>query len=119
MPTALVAEDEMLVRELIIDDLTHAGFAVTAVNTADTALAALQEGAPIDLLFTDIRMPGEIDGWELGRQALELHPQIKVVYATGYSDRDVMLTLRERRIAKPYRYDDVITTLRSLGLMQA
>ena len=119
MPTALVAEDEMLVRELIIDDLTHAGFAVTAVNSADKALAALEAGGPIDLLFTDIRMPGVLDGWELGRKALELHPGIKVVYATGYSDRDVTLTLRERRIAKPYRYDDVIPTLRSLGLMRA
>lgn len=107
----------MLIRELVIDELTDAGFAVTAVNNADDALAALEAGAPADLLFTDIRMPGTIDGWELGRMALALRPDIKVIYATGYNDGDAALSSRERRIIKPYGHEEVIALLKSFDLL--
>ena len=117
MPIALIAEDELLIRELVTEDLTDAGFAVTAVNNAANALAALEDGAPVDLLFTDIQMPGPMDGWELGRKALAMRPEIKVIYSTGYSDRTDDLSSRERCITKPYRYDDVIALLKDLDLV--
>ena len=117
MLKALVAEDEMLIRELIVEDLTDAGFTVTAVDAAEEALSAIEQDGSFDLLFTDIRMPGSLDGWELGRRALELSPGLRVVYATGYSDNVQQLSARERRIAKPYRYEEVVAILRSLDLL--
>ena len=78
MPTALVAEDELLIRELVAEELGDAGFEVVAVGTADAAYARIEEGLVPDLLFTDIRMPGTIDGWELGRRARAAVPGVRI-----------------------------------------
>ena len=117
MPHALIAEDEMLIRELIAEDLGDAGFSVTAFASADDAAAAMGPCGPIDLLFTDVRMPGAIDGWELGRRARALHPGLKVIYATGYSEGVPTLAEGERRLEKPYRYDNLIAVLKDLDLV--
>jgi len=120
MPTALVAEDEILIRELVVEELTDAGFAVKAVGTGDEAFASIERamaaGETFDLLFTDIRMPGTFDGWELGRRARAAAPGIMVIYSTGYSDSNVVLAANERRITKPYRYEELLVVLRELGL---
>ena len=117
MLKALVAEDEMLIRALMLEDLTEAGFSVTAVCTGDEALAMIEQGDRFDLLFTDISMPGAVDGWELGRRARALLPDVKVIYATGHSTGDVVLSPHERQITKPYRYEDVLGVLKDLGLL--
>lgn len=116
MLRALVVEDEMLIRELAVEDLEDAGFAVTAMRNADEALAALDGGATFDLLLTDIRMPGRIDGWELGRRARERHPGMRIVYATGYSEVRNTLSPQERCLNKPFRHQDLLDVLRALGL---
>lgn len=117
MLKALVAEDEMLIRTLILEDLAEAGFSVTAVGSGDEALALLEQGCRFELLFTDIAMPGAIDGWELGRRAHAQLPDVKVIYATGYSDEDTPLSPHERKLTKPYRYEDIIGTLKELRLL--
>jgi CheY-like chemotaxis protein len=116
MPKALLAEDEMLVREVVREDLLDAGFEVTAVGNAHEALAAITEDAGFDLLFTDIRMPGDIDGWELGRRARELIPGLRIIYATGYSETINPLQAHERMVQKPYGFRDMLSRLQSLGL---
>jgi CheY-like chemotaxis protein len=117
MPKALLAEDEMLVREVVAEDLIEAGFEVTAVGNADEALAAIESELSFDLLFTDIRMPGDIDGWELGRRARALIPDLRIVYATGYSETINPLQEHERMVQKPYGYKDMLSRLESLGLV--
>lgn len=117
MLKALVAEDEMLIRQVIIEDLTDAGFSVTAVGSGDEALALVEQGADFHLLFTDIRMPGDIDGWELGRRTRALLPDVRVIYATGYGDEGTPLDEHERKITKPYRYEEILGTLKHLGLL--
>lgn len=116
MLTALVAEDEMLIRELAVEDLGDAGFAVTAVRNGDEALAALDRAEAFDLLCTDIRMPGAIDGWELGARARARFPGLRILYVTGYSETRSALSPHERCIMKPYRRPDLLAALRSLGL---
>ena len=86
MSTVLLVEDELLVRELASEDLGDAGFEVTAASDGDEALGYLREGRRFDLLFTDIRMPGATDGWQLAREARQLLPDIRVIYATGLGD---------------------------------
>jgi CheY-like chemotaxis protein len=112
----LLAEDEMLIRELAAEDLTEAGCEVVSVGSGDEALAVLAADVGFQLLFTDIRMPGEVDGIELARRAKALLPDLPVIYATGYDDPQMELSPRERCIRKPYLFDEVQRLLGELGL---
>lgn len=110
----LLAEDEVLVRELAFEDLTDAGFEVVAARNGDAALAVLQDDRNFDLPFTDIRMPGMLDGWELAVEAKRLVPQLKVIYSTGLDESDQGLDPTDRLIQKPYRLDDLLKLLEEL-----
>lgn len=110
----LLVEDEFLVRELAYEDLTDAGYDVVAAGSGDEALHLLEQNGSFDLLFTDIRMPGEVDGWELGRRARSSNPGLGIVYASGYSDRIKSLDGQERFLKKPYRASEVIAAVREL-----
>ena len=79
----LVVEDEVLVRELIVDVLIDDGFEVHAVADARDALSHLSAAWPVDVLFTDLDLPGDIDGERLAVLARKLRPELAVVYASG------------------------------------
>jgi|SRR5690348_16878891 CheY-like chemotaxis protein len=111
MAKILVVEDEMLVRELALEDLTDAGHEVTAAGSGDEALAILGRDPGYDVLFTDIRMPGNLDGWRLAREAKQLVPEIRVIYATGLNDEAGEMQPGERMLTKPYRKDDLLKAL--------
>ena len=81
--TILVVEDDSAVRDLVIRILSENGFGVLTANSAYDALAILRTRS-VDLLFTDIIMPG-IDGVELAKEARRLRPGLKVMFATGYA----------------------------------
>jgi CheY-like chemotaxis protein len=115
MGRVLLVEDELLVREVAAEDLGEAGFDVTPVSDGDEALAILRDGSEFDLLFTDIRMPGSADGWELARQAKQLIPGLKVIYATGLGDAGDGLDEGECYVRKPYNLKDLRQALHSLG----
>jgi CheY-like chemotaxis protein len=110
----LLAEDEVLVRELAFEDLTDAGFEVVAARNGDAALAVLQDDRGFDLLFTDIRMPGMLDGWELAAEAKRLVPGIKVLYSTGLDESDNGLGPTDRLIVKPYRLEALLGVIEEL-----
>jgi CheY-like chemotaxis protein len=112
---ALLVEDEVLVREVASEDLAEAGFEVTAASDGDEALAILREDSEFQLLFTDIRMPGSADGWELARQAKELIPGLRVIYATGMGDAGDGLGDGECYVRKPYNLKDLRKALNKLG----
>ena len=111
MAKILLVEDEMLIRELALEDLTDAGHEVTAAGSGDEALGILRGDRGYDVLFTDIRMPGEIDGWRLAEEARQLIPALKVVYATGLNDDAELERPEGRMLAKPYRKDDLLSAL--------
>jgi CheY-like chemotaxis protein len=113
--TVLLVEDELLVRELASEDLADAGFEVTQASDGDEALGHLREGRQFDLLFTDIRMPGETDGWELAREARRLIPGLRVIYATGLGEASDGLAAEERYVRKPYSLNDLRKVLGELG----
>ena len=69
---------------LAIEEFEEIGFDVYAANDGTSALEMLEQLDPLDLLFTDIQMPGVSNGWQLGRRARELKPDIAIIYATGY-----------------------------------
>ncbi len=115
-PTILVVEDEPLVRDTIVLELEDAGYAVVEAADGATALALLEGGCDVDLLFTDIRMPGSIDGWQLAERARDLRPGIPVVYTTGFTDDSPRLVDGSRLFKKPYKAEAVIASIRDLVL---
>jgi len=78
----LLVEDEFLIGEWVAESLSECGFAVRTVTNAADALRYLAV-APVDVLFTDINLPGGMDGTALARRARELLPDLPIVYASG------------------------------------
>ena len=113
-PRVLVVEDEELVRDMIVQELTLAGFEVLAAGSAEDALAVLADAGRIDLLFTDIRLPG-MDGWQLAEHIPGLHADIPVIYASGYAGRVSPLP-HSKFLQKPYRPSQVLQAAANLGI---
>jgi CheY-like chemotaxis protein len=78
----LFVEDELFIREWIAQSLSEQGFAVDSVTNAADALLLIKR-APIDILLTDINLPGGIDGTALARRARQLQPDLAVIYASA------------------------------------
>ena len=78
----LFVEDEFLISEWVSQSLSEQGFDVWTVTNAADALAHLA-ALPVDVLFTDINLPGSMDGAALARRAREMQPQLPVVYASA------------------------------------
>ena len=85
--TILVIEDETMVQMFIIDILNDLGLATLDAKDANTALPILQSKQPIDLLITDIGLPG-MSGWDLARLARESRPALKILFLTGYESTE-------------------------------
>lgn len=115
MNTALLVEDELLIRELAGEYLRDFGFEVTIARDATEALGILNGGKRFDLLFTDIRMPGGIDGRQLAQEAKRRDEGLRVIYATGYADGGVPLQRGEKLIGKPYTMSALRDALKTLG----
>ena len=82
-PRILLVEDEVLISMMIEDAMVERGFKVHTATNAGDALRFLAGGAPVDILFTDIDLPGKMNGASLARLARELRPELVVVYASG------------------------------------
>ena len=80
---ALVAEDEFLLRMEAADTLADAGYKVLEVASADAALRYLEEKDGVDLLFTDVNMPGDLNGFDLAREVATRWPEIVIVVCSG------------------------------------
>lgn len=83
--TILVVDDDEDVRALAVAILHDAGYRALPAANGDTALTLLQNGLLVDLLFTDIVMPGELDGFRLAWEARRIQPEIRILYTTGFS----------------------------------
>lgn len=110
----LLVEDEALIRVMTEEDLVDMGCSVNAAADGDAALEVLQSGSEFDVLVTDIRMPGTIDGWELARRARAIWPTIGVVYVSGYPGESHDPLPSSHFIKKPYRLAELQAAL-SLG----
>jgi two-component system, OmpR family, response regulator len=115
--TILVVEDEAVVRDLLVAELEGAGYDVIAVGAGEPALAILQDpGREIDWLFTDIRLPGVIDGWRVADEFRLTHPFRPVVYATAYAPEQARQQLQGSYFfRKPYRPAQIVAAFRRLS----
>jgi len=114
--TVLVAEDESLIRLITVEALADAGFHVIEVAHTDEALAVLKaDAAEINLLFTDINMPGSMNGLELAHHVHCVWPRVALLIASGKAQP----TRTERPpgsrfLTKPYAVDEVVEHVAAL-----
>jgi len=114
-PTLLIAEDEFFIRLAIAEYLRDEGFEVIEAGNADEALTIFRSGKAIDLLFSDVRMPGTMDGCGLARRVREEWPATRVILTSGYSKE--LLNAEGRHdliVPKPYRPQTVLATIQSV-----
>lgn len=107
-----------MLREIITIELEDAGYAVLGAGDGEEAVALLAEAEP-DLLLTDIRLPGAIDGWTVARRARAARPALPVFYVTGYSAEPVDLVPGGRLIRKPFSPARLVETIRTLAPSKA
>lgn len=111
----LVVEDRADVAELAQVMLEEAGYATLVAYDAVQALNVLEKH-PVDLLFTDLSMPGEMNGVTLAREAVKRHPGLRVLLTTGYADAELARTdgdgKRFETLPKPYGHDDLLRRVR-------
>jgi DNA-binding response OmpR family regulator len=114
--TVLVVEDEVLISDTVCEALKADGFNVRHAETADAAWRYLQSGE-IDVLFTDINLPGDMDGAELAARARDLRPELPIVYASGRYASSALGALVPRSvfINKPYDLSEVCMLLHRLA----
>jgi two-component system, cell cycle sensor histidine kinase and response regulator CckA len=116
--TILVVEDETPVRHLVTSTLQRAGYTVMSAEDASSAMARLKgHGAPIDLLLTDVIMPGR-NGRELARDALDFQPGMSVLFMSGYADRTFGPEgpggLGDAFLQKPFALDVLVARVRQV-----
>lgn len=102
----LVCEDDDEVAALVVDMLHQLGHVPTRVSTAAAALGALMDGRRVDLLFTDVMMPGGMDGLALAREAARRRPGLTVLLTTGYNGDPGAEPLGTPVLRKPYTLDE-------------
>jgi CheY-like chemotaxis protein len=111
--TVLVVEDEYLVREIAVEALTAAGFDVLDAADGEEALAHCNNGTP-DVLFTDVRLPGRVDGWDIAERCRQRHPALPVIYATAFSRDETRAVPGSILFRKPYTPEGLVNTIRAL-----
>ena len=100
--TILVVEDNPEVADVTVTLLEQIGYRVLRADNAADALQALRSGGPIDLVLSDIVMPGGMNGIHLAQEVSEHHPEIRVLLTTGYSDMVVAAETRYPILRKPF-----------------
>jgi CheY-like chemotaxis protein len=114
--TILIVEDDALVRNFVTSQLNSLGYTTLVASNAAEALALIEQGAALDLLFTDVVMPGAMNGRQLAEEVVKRRPSVKVLFTSGYTenaifhhgrlDPDIIL------LPKPYRKSDLARVVR-------
>jgi PAS domain S-box-containing protein len=116
--TILVVEDDALVRKYVISQLESLGYAPVAAANATEAIALVERGQTFDLLFTDIVMPGGMNGRELADEMVRRRPNARVLYTSGFTENAIVhqgrLDPDVALLSKPYRKLDLAQMIRKV-----
>ncbi|HEY4890833.1 MAG TPA: response regulator, partial [Reyranella sp.] len=116
--TILVVEDDAALRAFAVEALSELGYRVLPAADAQIALDTLDREPDIDLLFTDVVMPGGRNGRQLADEAVKRRPTLKVLFTTGYTRNAIIhhgrLDPGVNLIGKPYTFEELGTRVRTL-----
>lgn len=115
MTTVLVVEDEFLVMMSITADLIAEGYDVLTASNADKAIEILESRNDIETIFTDIEMPGSIDGLKLAQAVRYRWPPVNIVITSGKQPRDNGMPKNIGFVGKPYDIKDVLNAFRAFN----
>jgi CheY-like chemotaxis protein len=114
-PTVLIVEDEFLLRMNAAEMIGEAGFEVIEAGSADEAISILESRSDIRIVFTDIQMPGSMDGLKLAAAVRNRWPPIKILATSGRSFiRESDLPEGGLFVPKPYTFERISTLLHEL-----
>lgn len=106
----LLVEDDALVRMVTAEELRAAGLTVVEASSAEEAYAAIVAGLAVDIVFTDVRTEGTLDGYEFAVRLRAEHPDLPVIITSGHMDGTVAARVAPF-LAKPYRIEAVIALI--------
>jgi CheY-like chemotaxis protein len=116
--TILVVEDDEALRSYTVETLTELGYRVLAATNGAAAIDILDSGADIDLLFTDVVMPGGVNGRQLADEAVRRRAGLKVLFTTGYTRNAIVhhgrLDPGVEMIGKPFSSDELTRKVRAV-----
>ena len=112
LPSVLVVEDDFMVRAVAVAHLEESGFSIVEAQTADEAMVILRDDRSIAAVFSDVQMPGSMDGIALAQWLARTCPKVKLLLTSGRMDPDK--SLGWRFIAKPYSLEEMERVLRNL-----
>ena len=116
--TILVAEDDEEVRATVVETLKDLGYRVLTAHDASSALTVIESGVAIDLLFTDVVMPGTLKSPDLARKAKQRIPDIAVLFTSGYTENAIVhggrLDAGVELLSKPYSREILAVKLRQI-----
>ena len=107
----LIVEDEILIRMLLAEALRQADYDVIEAANGDEALSVLHTSPDPDVLITDVRMPGSIDGFELAAYVRRTKPGLKVIITSGHAGPDRAVELADAFLHKPYELSAIVARL--------
>jgi DNA-binding NtrC family response regulator len=112
--TVLIVEDDPVLRFTLAMEVSEAGFRVREAANADEAEALLDAGVAVDVVVTDIQMPGTHDGLALAKTVRAFRPRIKVIVTSGILPKTGLVGVADAYFGKPYDTGRVIGQIRSL-----
>jgi PAS domain S-box-containing protein len=116
--TILVVEDDLQVQSTVVEMLTGLGYAVLKANNAEQALAVMASGVHIDLLFTDVVMPGRVRSPDMAKHAVKILPGLKVLFTSGYTQNAIVhggrLDPGVALLSKPYSRQQLALKVRQV-----
>ncbi|NNK17372.1 MAG: PAS domain S-box protein [Sulfitobacter sp.] len=116
--TILVVEDNEKVRRLSLERIRNLGFGVLEAENGDAAYAMLKNGAEVDLVFSDLVMPGELNGYDLAAKINAEYPKVKVLLTSGYASDVITGGLARSKpydiLQKPYRQPELAHRIQAL-----
>ena len=114
-PGVLVVEDQILIRLNALDFVSAAGFEGIDATNADDAVRILKARADISIVFTDIEMPGSMDGLKLAHYISERYPKVRVIVTSGKAIiKDIQLPVGHKFYSKPYDEEEIVGEMKRM-----
>jgi CheY-like chemotaxis protein len=109
----LLVEDDPLVREFVVEALREEGYDVIHAADGEEALAWCKRRVA-EVLITDIRLPGKVDGWEIAERCREHDPELPVIYASGFSPVSPRPVSGSLLLRKPYQPEEIVQAVKDV-----